>query len=233
MILSSKVFKIVSLIVLAFFTWTFGGPAGIANAAKAETQRARIDERYKNKDQGPEAEFEKTLEEINAILYDQNDNADSKKQKLKVKRSKIKDFDKEIRKRFSKTKKKLKEAGLSQTILDRHDAFVKNYEENFEELSHNLDEIDSADTEYEIEAAIEKANKHLDKVKPPKKHTPLDPNNLPFRNREANKKKPRMKKEEFERDFGKGKVSARLNETIQIASIGSLTAFLFNRYFHH
>ncbi|MBI5676855.1 MAG: transglutaminase family protein [Nitrospirae bacterium] len=64
-------------------------------------------------------------------------------------------------------------------IKQRHKDFVKHYDDNLKELNTDLDAIDKAKTEAEINAQIEKTKAFLEKVKSPKKHTPLDPNNLP------------------------------------------------------
>lgn len=92
---------------------------------------------------------------------------------------------------------------LPKEILDRHYKFVKYYEDNLKELKTNLNAVElyTVDSKQGKEA-FRKAKLHLEKVKPLKKHIPLDPNNLPFRAQKATKtREPRMKKEEFEKDF--------------------------------
>jgi hypothetical protein len=106
---------------------------------------------------------------------------DEKKTKLKTKKAEIEGLDLEIKKQFTETEKKLKDAGLPQEILDRHYKFVKHYEDNLNELKANLDAIDKAKTKEQEAKEVEKIRSFLEKVKPPKKHIPLDPNKLPHR----------------------------------------------------
>ena len=73
---------------------------------------------------------------------------------------------------------------------------------------------------------IEKAKKHLQRVKPPKKHIPLDPNKLPHRTPKVEKREPRLKKEDFERDFIKPQKAENQRKPILVASIGSLKGLL-------
>jgi transglutaminase-like putative cysteine protease len=88
----------------------------------------------------------------------------------------------------------------------RHAAFVENYTSNVNSLKKELDDIDSAKTKADRKAKIEKARLHLEKTRPIKHVQKLDPENLPFRARKATKTvAPRLKKEEFERDFPKKK----------------------------
>jgi hypothetical protein len=67
---------------------------------------------------------------------------------------------------------------LSQKILKRHYDFVKKYEDNMNELESNLDAVERAVTPEEAEPAIKKALEHLNKLKPPVRHKPIDPDNL-------------------------------------------------------
>ena len=131
----------------------------------------------KTKEPKPEEKLQKALDEIDGILNDTATDTDTKKKKLKTKKSEIGNIDVEIKKQFKETEDKIKD--LPDEIKQRHKDFVKHYDENLKELNTNLDAIDKAKTEVEINAHIENAKAFLEKVKPPKKHTPLDPNNLP------------------------------------------------------
>ena len=91
----------------------------------------------------------------------------------------------------------LKEKGLPPEILERHYKFVKHYDDNLKELNDNLDAIDKSRTKTEADAAIGKAKAHLEKVKMPSKHVPLDPNKLPHRTAEPVWIEPRTSPEQF------------------------------------
>ncbi len=193
--LHSRTFRVISFVVLFFFSWTFGGLFDIAYAVK-DSQNSSVNSQ-KPKKQKPEEKFTKTLGDIEQILLDTATDTDTKKNKLKTRKTEIGNLDKEIKKQFKETEQKLKDAGLPHEILKRHHDFVKLYEDNLKELNTNLDAIEGADTESDIEAEIEKAKKFLKKVKPPKKYIPLDPNKLPHRMPEFEKREPRLKKEDF------------------------------------
>jgi hypothetical protein len=219
-------FRIVSAISLCFYMWTFGGGVTIAQAAKDAPRRSQAKRSIKQREKTPEHRFAEAMEDIRAALADSKADLATKKQRIKAQKAEIEALDGEIRKQFAETEKKLKKAKLPDKILKRHHQFVKHYENNLNELKTNLDSVDKAKNQKAAAKAIEKARKHLKRVKAPKKHQPLDPNNLPFRTQKPTTKKPRLKKEDFERDFGKGMTSSRSQEPILVASIGSLTGLL-------
>ena len=130
---------------------------------------------------------------------------------IKTKRAEIESADSEFKKEFAATEKKLKDAKLPQEILDRHYKFVKHYEDNLKELKTNLDAVGqyTADSK-QGKDAIRKAKQHLEKTRTPSKHVPLDPNKLPHRMVKGKERAPRLKKEEFERDFPRQKKPAGL-----------------------
>jgi hypothetical protein len=176
-----SILRIISTVVLAFFIWTFGGVFDITYAIKV-SQKSEV-RTQKSKNPKPEEKFNKALEDIEQIITNIKDKAEvevkAEKNKLKAKKTEIETLDVEIKKQFKETEEKIK--GLPEVIKKRHKDFVKHYEDNLNELNSNLDAIDKAKGKGEVEAEVEKAKKHLEKVKPPKKHRPLDPNKLPHR----------------------------------------------------
>ncbi|MFZ3138148.1 MAG: hypothetical protein WA126_12260, partial [Thermodesulfovibrionales bacterium] len=221
--------RIISIIVLIFFTWTFGGLFDIAyavkNSSESGVQSSETSKVKQNKTQKPEEKFERTLTAIEQILTDTATDTDTKKSKLKTKKAEIESFDIEIKKEFAKTEKKLKNEGLPPEILERHYSFVKNYDKNFNELRNNLDQINKGKDKSEIDSAIEQTKKFLEKVKPPKKHKPLDPNKLPHRTMEPVFTDPRTSPEQFTE--GKEKVAkSKRQKPILVASNSSLNGLL-------
>jgi hypothetical protein len=206
--------------------WTFGGGVTIAQAAKDAPRRAQAKQSIKQREKTPERRLAEATEDIGTVLADSKADLATKKQRIRARKAEIEALDSEIRRQFAETEKRLKKAKLPDKILKRHYKFVKHYEDNLNELKANLDSVEKAKDEKAALKAIEKTRKHLKRVEAPKKHQPLDPNNLPHRTRKPTKQKPRLKKEEFERDFGKGKTSSRSQEPILVASIGSLTGLL-------
>ncbi|MBM4136391.1 MAG: hypothetical protein FJ241_06100 [Nitrospira sp.] len=204
--------RIISLVTLLFFSWTFCGMLDIAYAIKNSDQQSAISYQQKENNQKssqgsiptkqkPEEKFQKAIENIEQVLTDTVIDTDTKKNKLKTKKEEIEAFDTEIKKQFAETEKKLKDKGLPKGILERHYNFVKKYEDNLNELKTNLDAINKHSAKSkELSEAIEKTKKFLQKIKPPKKHKPLDPNKLPHRTVEPVFKEPRTKPEQFLKD---------------------------------
>ena len=176
--LSSRIFKVISFVVLFFFTWTSGGLFQVAYAVKDIGKGQEVSGQQKQKEEKTEEKLQKTLDEIEGILTDPAADTITKKNKLKPKKSEIGSIDAEIKKQFKETEGRIKD--LPDEIKQRHKDFVKHYDDNLKELNTNLDAIDKAKTEIEITSQIEKTKAFLEKAKPPKKHTPLDPDNLPW-----------------------------------------------------
>jgi len=212
--------KSIAIVVLVFFSWTFGGGADIAFAMKSAEERklgssegkannsssqqtkdssqvSGIRDQQTERKQKTEEKLQKAVEDIERTLADTVADPGTKKARLKTKKTEIEGHDVEIRKEFAETEKKLKDSKLPDEILQRHYKFVKHYEDNLKELKTNLDAVDKAKTKAEADSNIEKTKKHLGKVKAPRKHQPLDPNKLPHRSPEVKKREPRTKPEEF------------------------------------
>ena len=223
-----RTLRVFSVITLFFFCWTFlplwqavayaATPQGQGAGGKGPGKQGP-GSRVQGSDDGsrrlqPAKEptinerFEKALDSIRENITRAGDKSDKgeddarERETIKAKRADIESADFEFKKEFAATEKKLRDAKFPKDILDRHAKFVKHYEDNLKELRANLDDIEQAKTTSDRRAKIEKARLHLDKVKAPSKHKKLDPNNLPFKARKAGKKvEPRLKKEQFEKDF--------------------------------
>jgi transglutaminase-like putative cysteine protease len=215
--------KIISAFVLFFFTCSFGGVFDIAYAIQASSQHT-VDSNQgkptkntqKAKTPGSEEKFQKAIEDIEQALTDTTLDTENKKGRFRAKKSEIESFDTDIKKQFTETEKKLKDSGMPSEILDRHHKFVKHYDDNLKELKKNLEAIDKAKDKKEIEKEIEKTRKHLEKVNPPKKHKPLDPEKLPHRVPEI-KEFPVIDKEQADYES---------KNPILVASAGSLDGLL-------
>lgn len=213
-------FKLLSIIVLFLFSWTFAGVFQVAYAIDNLPQTSN--NTHTSRTPKSEERFQKAIEEIGEILEDPAIDREAKVAKVKEKRGEIENLDTEIRKQFSETEEKFKDAGLPNEILQRHYKFVKHYEDNLNELKDNLEGFQKSRSE----AWAEKAKAHLRKVKPPKRHIPLDPNKLPHRTPKVERKEPRLKKEDFEKDFIKPQKAEAQRKPILVASNGSLKGLL-------
>jgi len=146
--------------------------------------------------------------------------------------------DKEIRKEFKETEKKLKDAGLPAEIMKRHDDMVAHYTQNLSKLRDYVEGIRSIQRESgkavdqaaraakrnDLKAKILETRDFLkDKIKK-KPHAKLDPNNLPHRSPKPIDREPRLKKEDF-LDPAKGPVVDD-RKPIQVAALGDLSGLL-------
>ncbi len=236
-------FRIISVIVLAFYLWTFGGIFELAYAFKTSSDKAQRTELGKQKEQGPGERLNKAIEEIEQIIQAVQtvqtvEEKRAGKERLQTKELEIEALDKEIRKQFSETETRIKD--LPDIIKQRHREFVSKYEENLKELKNNLEAIKKHDIgSREFEEAVKKTKAHLEKVKPRKRHIPLDPNKLPHRTAEPTKKKPRLRPEQFSIEHSAEGIAQRFQskehgaksitqryEPILVASNGSLTGLL-------
>ncbi|NOZ69588.1 MAG: transglutaminase [Deferribacteres bacterium] len=221
--LERRIFRIISVIVLFFFSWTFAGIFDIAyavkNSSKFKVQSSKLKRQNR---QRPEEKLTKAIEDIKEILDDPVINTCAKNERLKEKKSEIEEIDRQIRKQFKETEKKLKEAGLPEIIQKRHKDFVKKYEDNLKELKRKIQAIGQATTVEGEKEAIEEAKEQLEKLTPPEKHKPIDPNKLPHRTAEPVFKEPRTNKEQFKVHS----VQYRQKAPILVASAGSLEGLL-------
>lgn len=165
--MNHKVFRPIAIVVLFFFSWTF---AGICNFAYAvDNLPDTPPQNQSTQTPKPEEKFQKTIEDIGAILDNQSIDIGTKKAKTKTKKQEIESLDVEIKNQFAETEKKLKDANLPDEILQRHYKFMKHYDNNLNELKANLDAIDKAQTEAEVKDNVEKTKAHLERTKPPKR----------------------------------------------------------------
>jgi hypothetical protein len=128
-------------------------------------------------------------------------------------------LDEELALKFGATRKKLEDAGLPTGILKRHDDFVSQYEKNYGRLLKDLKDIEAA-SDADLDNRAKKALDHINKLKAPKKHVPLDPEKLPHRAAEPTDRKPRTTEEEFREEL---KAQAK---PILVASAGPLAGLL-------
>jgi hypothetical protein len=206
--------------------------AAVAYAAAPEGQKSVASSQKSGEQQRTETSadrFEKALDAIRENVSKAGEKADKGEgnakelETIKAKRAEIESADIEFKKELADTEKKLKDAKLPQEILDRHYKFVKHYDDNLTELKTNLDDIEKQKSDSrQLSAALTKTKAHLDKTKAPSKHVPLDPNNLPHRTVKAKEKAPRLKKEDFEKDFPPQKKATKLASLQAISATDSL-----------
>lgn len=175
----------------------------------------------------PEEKLSRTLEGIEAQLaqletkLNQRLDATTEKAKLKTMRQELDALDKQARANFDTIERHLKDKKLPQVILDRHTEAVRSYRSEMVLLKSNLDSLEIAKDDTERKSRVQKAREHLKAKQKKRPHTPVDPNNLPFRVPDAKKtRKPAEKKEDFQR------LGLLQEERIQLASTELLPGML-------
>ncbi len=223
----SKPVKTISIIVLAFFLWSFGGVFDIAYAI-TDSSKFQVAS-FKLKEQKPSEKFEEALEKIREAeerthkKIQKGEDTEKEETEVRIQKTEIEKHDIEIKKQFKETEEKIK--SLPEEIKKRHTDFVKKYEDNLNELKTNLDDIEKAKTKEGKRLAHKKTKEFLEKTKPPKKHKPLDPNKLPHRTAEPIFKEPRTKPEEFKTE-DRAQNTEHRQKPILVASNGPLTGLI-------
>lgn len=110
-------------------------------------------------------------------------------------------------------------------ILQRHYAFVGHFETNLEAFISGLDQVQQA-TPGQLRARVKAAREFLQKNIPRERHIPLDPHKLPHRTSEIERKEPRLRKKDFERDFPKPQKAEERRQSILVAANGPLKGLL-------
>lgn len=210
----SSSFRTTVWAVLFLFLWCYGPLFQIPTAVAAE-KRKTVAETATGRMSGaqkPEEKFEGALEAIRESVEKAGEKADkgeddsAERASIKEKRAELDLLAEEFRNGFNETQQKLKSAGLSDTVLKRHEDFVTHFEKKTKELHDNLDGIEAAKTAAERKAKIEKTKEYLTRVKSPSRHQKIDPENLPLKAQKITKtREPYLKKEDFEKQFPKQK----------------------------
>jgi len=229
--------KMVCIITLFFFSWVYLPLYQFAVYAATKDNQGTKAQNRKMETQGPAEKLEKLIDDLREktdraeVKAAKGEDTTSEIESFKARKTEIDALDADLKKDFGATEKKLRDANLPKEILDRHSKFVKLYEGNLSELKSNIDAIEKAKTPAALSAELAKTKKHLDKVKPSKKHKPFDPNKLPNRIVKAKERQPRLKKEDWEKglknESKKSKTAQRQQQKpILVASNGPLTGLL-------
>jgi len=97
--------KLLAIIVLVLFSWTFAGVFQVAYAIDNLPQTSN--NTHSSRTPKSEERFQKAIEEIGEILEDPSTGREAKAAKVKEKKAEIENLDTEIRKQFAETEKKL------------------------------------------------------------------------------------------------------------------------------
>ncbi|MHB1142348.1 MAG: transglutaminase-like domain-containing protein [Sulfuricaulis sp.] len=149
---------------------------------------------------------------------DRRVDAAAEKAGLKTMRQELDALDKQARVNFDAIERHLKDKKLPQAILDRHTEAVRTYRSEMAVLKSNLDSLEIAKDDTERKTRAQKAREHL-KLKNTKKARPkFDPNDMPNKSLQPNRKNtPKLKPSDFVRA---GLIS---NPAVKLAALGDFT----------
>jgi transglutaminase-like putative cysteine protease len=231
--------KIISAVVLFFFCWSFAGLRDVAYAASRPgmlrtpqvMKRAvpamgqMMETAAAMQATSPAKRLEDRLKALRALLADEGVSMPDGLRNMGQLRRELAVIDREMRAEMRATEADLRARGLSDTVMQRHAKFVEHYESNWAELTRNLNAVATSNNAGAYRSNAGKALGHLNRVRPPKRHVPLDPNNLPHR---AVKEQPAQVE-----DFTPPKLikftpisQGLYADPIQIASAGDITGLL-------
>lgn len=226
----TRTVRYLSLVILFIFIYSFIGVNDIVLVAQGNDQPASHSD--KRRDEKKEDRFEDVLERMRKAeeqayeKIEKGESIDEEEKEIEKQEAEIEQRDGEIRMQFKQTEEKIKD--LPEEIKQRHRDFVENYEKNYKTLKTNINNIKKARTRTEKQEAHRKAKEYFERVNPPKKRIPLDPNKLPHRVEEHKElRKPRLNREEFGK--GSAQLTASSNhrpEPILVAANGSLDGLM-------
>jgi len=119
---------------------------------------------------------------------------------LRQHRSDLQGLADNIRGEMAKTRAELISKKLPAEIIQRHDAFAQNFENNMKALLADLDEAEQA-KQGQLQARVKAARDYLKKNIHRERHIPLDPNKLPHRRSDFKARKPITDPKEFKKLF--------------------------------
>jgi len=224
MSLKFKGLKIIAICVLVAFA-TLALRVDLLAAPKAKPQPV-VEKKVTSaaKFQDLLKDTEKLFEGMDADLGRKKD-VTPKLAQLRQHRSDLQGQADNIRGEMAKTRAELIAKKLPAEIIQRHDAFAQHFEANVKALLVDLDEAEQAKPG-QLQGRVKAARDYLNKNIHRERHIPLDPNKLPHRTPKIERKEPRLKKKDFERDFLKPQKTEEPREPILVAANGSLKGLL-------
>lgn len=207
--------SIATLVLVAFVSLCLQPLAIAANlpaAPKAPIPRATTNDEN----------LAKTLEEVEDRLdkferkLSSKEDATKDKDELKRLRQNLDTLDRQALADFDKIGQHLKDKKLPQVILDRHAQAVNTYKTEMAALKANVDDIEKAPGDEDKKLKAVKARAHLKDKNKKRARAKFDPNDLPNKNLEPNRKLvPKKDKNEYIR------AGLYSNPTVQLAAHGT------------
>jgi len=221
MSLKFKGFKIIAICVLVVFA-TIALRVDLLAAPKKAKPQPVVEKKVTAaaKFQDLLRETDKVFEGMEADLAKKKD-VSPKLQQLRQHRADLQAQADNIRGELAQTRQELISKKLPAEIIQRHDAFAQNFEQNMKAFLVDLDQAEQAKPG-QLQARVKGARDFLKKNIHRERHIPLDPNKLPNSIPKIERKEPRLKKKDFERDFLKPQKAEASRKPILVAANGPL-----------
>jgi len=205
--------KVVTAVVLAAFVSLTLQPLALAAQLPSPPARAKVATTAAD----PSAQLAQTLEALEAALealearLTQRQDAAPQKAEVKALEIALERLDQQAQQDFEAIEQRLKANNLPPVIFQRHQEAVQTYKTEMQTLKQNLNALESALDDDDRTRKAKKAKDHLKEKQKKRAHTPVDPNNLPFRTPDGKVRPPHETPQAFRASLFKP-------EPIQVAS---------------
>lgn len=206
--------KLVTVVVLAaFLSLTLQPLALAANLPAAPKATAKAAATATD----PAAQLAQTLEATEAKLgeliedFTAGRDPNHRLQDVKQLHQQLKVLDQAALQSFTEVETHIKAKALPPVILDRHTEAVKSYTQDFQTLTNALTALEATPDNPGRKQHAEAAFNHLKEKQKIRAHTPVDPNNLPFRTPDGKVRPPNETPQAFRASLFKP-------EPVQVAS---------------
>ena len=175
-------------------------------------------------DHSAEAQLSRTLQQIEDRLartehkLQKHQDASAERHELERLQQTLKQSDQAVRQNFNQMEKLITKKRMASVILERHQAMVAHYQEEYQTLITELNDINSSRDDSQSRQDAKAAFNRLRAQKNRRSHQPLDPKQLPNGILQPDpKNKPKENKAAF--------IQAGLTETpaLQLAALGDFT----------
>ncbi|WP_179137068.1 transglutaminase-like domain-containing protein [Candidatus Entotheonella palauensis] len=128
----------------------------------------------------------------------QDQDSEAEVSELRTLRKRLTQRHQRARKQFARIEQRLKNKGLPDEMMQRHEEAVTTYNAEMKTLLDNLDAIEAAPTPAARQARCRQALEHLRAKHKRQPRPALDPNRLPFRVPDGNVRTPKVTRQAFE-----------------------------------
>jgi hypothetical protein len=198
-------------VVLITFSLMVLQPAITAVQAATATPTAAPDDSAETQLANTLVQIEEKLAKLEDKLQNGQDVA-AERSDIKLLKATLSPLDAAVKANFAQVEQHIHDHALPQVILDRHQAMVDTYTRELNDLTRELDGIESAGDDTGRLTHAKTAKGQLKAKKNKRTHLPSDPNNLPFQASKNKVRPPKETQEELEQIIAQ-------NDPVQVAAL--------------